>query len=123
MKNTQRSTRHTRSETRSLIHGATLTLAALVLAVTLAGGFVLTAPKPVQAQSCLSSSETRSLISSGQVMSFSSVQNIVRSRGFSEVASVSLCRGGSSYVYQVVAVRSSGQSARLTIDAVSGNVF
>ncbi|MBV6658323.1 MAG: hypothetical protein KI785_11210 [Devosiaceae bacterium] len=74
-------------------------------------------------QSCLSAAETRAAIASGQVMPLSSVASIARSRGYAQVASANVCSAGGTLVYQVVAIASSGASARLTIHGVSGAVL
>lgn len=76
-----------------------------------------------QAQGCLSSAQTRSLIASGQIVSLSSINAAARSRGYSQVASASVCGSSGRYTYNVVAVGSGGASARLTFDASSGRLL
>ena len=96
---------------------------ALLAAAALCALPGITVSPPAQAQSCLSAAETRQVIASGQVLPLAAIADIVRARGSVEIASVSLCTGGGAPAYAVVAVRGSGASARLTVDAVGGAVL
>lgn len=91
-----------------------LIAAAMVATALLAG------PGSPQAQSCLSASETRSAIASGQVVRLSVISSAARSAGFSQIGSAAVCGSPGNYVYRVVASSTSGSSARLTFDARSG---
>ena len=89
-------------------------LSACVLTLALA------AAVPAQAQSCLSASQTRSVIASGAVVPLSTISAAARASGFSQIGSAALCGSPGSYVYSVVASSANGSSARLTFDAASG---
>ncbi len=91
-----------------------LMAAALVVAAMIVGA---TSP---QAQSCLSASQTRSAIASGEVVRLSVITAAARSAGYSQVGSAAVCGSPGNYVYSVVASNASGGSARLTFDARSG---
>ncbi|MFK7791753.1 MAG: hypothetical protein AB8B88_03680 [Devosiaceae bacterium] len=75
---------------------------------------------PATAQSCLSASQTRSAIASGEVVQLSRITAAARSNGYSQIGSASVCGSPGSYVYVVVASTSNGSSARLTFNAASG---
>lgn len=74
----------------------------------------------VEAQSCLSGSQTRQVIASGAVVRLANIASAAQARGYTQLGSASLCGAPGSYVYVVVASTASGASARLTFDAASG---
>lgn len=84
---------------------------------------VLTPVTPALAQSCLSASQTRNAIYSGEVISLSRVSSAVRARGYSEISSANICQSGGRYVYTVIASTASGASARITVDAATGSIL
>lgn len=96
----------------------TLRFGLLAGLMALAIGFASTAP--VAAQSCLSASQTRSAIASGEVVRLSVITSAARSAGFSQVGSAAVCGSPGNYVYSVIASSPNGSSARLTFDARSG---
>jgi hypothetical protein len=89
-------------------------------AAVLAFGLMLSGASSVAAQSCLSASQTRSAIASGEVVRLSVITAAARSAGFSQVGSAAVCGSPGNYVYSVVASSPNGSSARLTFDARSG---
>lgn len=91
-----------------------------LIAALLAFGLALSGASPVVAQSCLSASQTRSAIASGEVVRLSVITSAARSAGFSQVGSAAVCGSPGNYVYSVVASSPNGSSARLTFDARSG---
>ncbi|MEQ8656172.1 MAG: hypothetical protein RIC24_02540 [Hyphomicrobiales bacterium] len=97
---------------------STRQLALLIGLMALAIGLVST--PQVSAQSCLSASQTRSAIASGEVVRLSVITAAARSAGFSQVGSAAVCGSPGNYVYSVVASSANGSSARLTFDARSG---
>lgn len=84
---------------------------------------MLLGPTIGQAQSCLSSAQTRQAIADGQIISLAQIQSAVRSRGYSELGSAQVCSSGGRLVYTVLANTSAGNSARLVLDAASGQVL
>lgn len=84
---------------------------------------VLTPIVPASAQSCLSASQTRNAIYSGDVISLSRVSSAVRARGYNEISSANICQSGGRYVYTVIASTASGASARITLDAATGSIL
>ena len=92
----------------------------LAACLTLAVVFVVPSVPTVQAQGCLSASQTRQVIASGAVVRLASIASAAQARGYSQLGSASLCGSPGSYVYVVVASTSGGASARLTFDAASG---
>ena len=102
---------------------ARLRLTGLALALALAVFGTLGAPAPAGAQSCLSAGQMRSAISSGQIGPLSTIRAAVRSRGYTELGSASVCQSGGRLVYTVVASSASGASARITLDARSGAIL
>lgn len=75
------------------------------------------------AQSCLSASQTRQVISNGEIVPLSSVRSAVRARGYNEVSSANVCQSGGIYVYTVIASTASGASARITVDGATGAIL
>jgi hypothetical protein len=94
-------------------------LSRLIAASLVAAAMIVGATSP-QAQSCLSASQTRSAIASGEVVRLSVITSAARSAGFSQIGSAAVCGSPGNYVYSVVASSASGSSARLTFDARSG---
>lgn len=84
---------------------------------------VLSPVKSSLAQSCLSASQTRQVISNGEIVSLSSVRSAVRARGYNEISSANVCQSGGRYVYTVIASTASGASARITVDGVTGSIL
>ena len=92
----------------------------LAVCLTLATALVVLPVPPVEAQGCLSASQTRQVIASGAVVRLASIASAAQARGYSQLGSASLCGSPGNYVYRVVASTSGGASARLTFDAASG---
>ena len=98
-------------------------VSALALAAALSlGGPVGLGTAPAQAQACLSQSDTRAAVESGQVIALSSVLGQIRdSVGGDILSSPSLCNLGGRLVY-LVNVLVDGQVMRLQIDAQTGAI-
>ncbi|MCB1508589.1 MAG: hypothetical protein KDI98_07550 [Hyphomicrobiaceae bacterium] len=93
--------------------------AALLSLCVLAGTFVVSGTAEA---ACLSDQQRLQAIQSGQLVSFSSVQSALASRGYTQIQSVRVCQGGSGYVYEVVAV-SGSRAARFVVDGRSGRIL
>jgi hypothetical protein len=72
------------------------------------------------AQACLSHTQTRQLISSGQIMPVAQVRAIVAAAGLGTVQSLHLCPYGNGFVYRLVAVDPAGRVSQLAVNARSG---
>lgn len=73
---------------------------------------------PAHAQNCLSQSEARAAVASGQAAPLSSFVGSLRSTG--QVVSSCLARSGGRLVYVVSIVQSNGQVTQVAIDAKTG---
>ena len=96
------------------------TLSALLLAAAL--GFGAAAPVPALADGCLSQSEVRAAVQSGQAIPLSSVIGQIRATVSGEIlSSPMLCDYGGRLVY-LVNVLAGGQVTRLQVDAQTGSI-
>jgi uncharacterized membrane protein YkoI len=75
-------------------------------------------PGTALAQGCLSQSEARQAVQSGEAISLSQVRGSLPG----DVVSAQLCRGGGGLVYVVNVLGEGGKVQRITIDARSGAV-
>lgn len=98
-------------------------VSALALAAALSlGGPASLGTGPALAQACLSQSDTRAAVESGQVIALSSVLGQIRdSVGGEILSSPALCTVGGRLVY-LVNVLVNGQVTRLQIDAQTGAI-
>jgi len=78
------------------------------------------------ARVCLSKSEQRAAISSGQAVTLAqairSARGTVRGRGAREVLNAKLCREEKGLVYLLTVLARDGKVTHLTVDATSGKV-
>ena len=86
----------------------------------------LSAHAEEQAQLCLSKSEQRAAISSGQAVTLAqairSARGSVRGRGSQEVVNAKLCREEKGLVYLLTVLSRDGKVTHMTVDATSGKV-
>jgi uncharacterized membrane protein YkoI len=93
-----------------------------VLAVTAALGLGAAVSAPALAEGCLSQSEVRAAVASGQAVPLSSVIGQIRATVGGEIlSSPMLCDYGGHLVY-LVNVLSGGQVTRLQVDAQTGTI-
>lgn len=79
-----------------------------------------------EAQVCLSKSEQRAAISTGQAVTLAqairSAHGSVRGHGSREVVNAKLCREEKGLVYLLTVLSRDGKVTRMTVDATSGKV-
>ena len=98
-------------------------LSATAVAFALFGAATAVANEP---RKCLSASEQRAAIATGQVIPLAaairSARGSVRGRGAREVVKARLCRRDGGLVYVLTVLARDGKVSRATIDAGSGRV-
>jgi uncharacterized membrane protein YkoI len=108
--------------TERMVRLATMTL---VLAAVSAA-WALPAQAADEARACLSKSEQRAAISSGQAVTLAqairSARGTVRGHGAREVVNAKLCREEKGLVYLLTVLSRDGKVTRTTVDATSGKV-
>ncbi len=79
-----------------------------------------------EARACLSKSEQRAAISSGQAVTLAqairSARGTVRGHGAREVVNAKLCREEKGLVYLLTVLSRDGKVTHMTVDATSGKV-
>jgi len=84
------------------------------------------APAAEDARACLSKSEQRAAISSGQAVTLAqairSARGTVRGHGAREVVNAKLCREEKGLVYLLTVLSRDGKVTHMTVDATSGKV-
>lgn len=102
-----------------------LSAIALVFAAVSAA-WALPAQAAEEARACLSKSEQRAAISSGQAVTLAqairSARGSVRGRGTREVVNAKLCREEKGLVYLLTVLSRDGKVTHMTVDATSGKV-
>ena len=87
---------------------------------------LVAAAHPVQAaeeaHACLSKSEQRTAISTGQAVTLAQAIRSVRGHGSREVVNAKLCREEKGLVYLLTVLSRDGKVTRMTVDATSGKV-
>ena len=99
------------------------------IAVALAAAFAawtLPAQAADEARGCLSKSEQRAAISTGQAVTLAqairSARGSVRGHGSREVVNAKLCREEKGLVYLLTVLARDGKVTHMTVDATSGKV-
>jgi uncharacterized membrane protein YkoI len=99
---------------------------AVVLIAAALVGWALPARAEDEAPVCLSKSEQRAAISSGQAVTLAqairSARGSVRGRGSREVVNAKLCREEKGLVYLLTVLSQDGKVTHMTVDATSGKV-
>ena len=109
-------------KTASMIRPA-LSAVALIGCLT---AWVIPASAAEEARVCLSKSEQRAAISSGQAVTLAqairSARGSVRGHGAREVLNAKLCREEKGLVYLLTVLARDGKVTHMTVDATSGKV-
>jgi len=104
----------------------TLTIAAMLIALSSAGPAVAAEHHVVRHRVCLSKAEQRAAIARGQAVTLAaairSVRGTVRGRGAREVVRARLCREPSGLVYVLTVLARNGRVTHVTVDASTGKV-
>ena len=99
------------------------TLLTIVLGITLLVAGVTGPDRTAQAAGCLSSSEARAAVQSGQALPLSQMLGRIRSAAGGEIVPPpQLCNQSGHLVY-IVNVLSGGKVTKLTVDAKSGSIL
>jgi uncharacterized membrane protein YkoI len=75
-----------------------------------------------EVHACLSKSEQRAAISTGQAVTLAQAIRSVRGHGSREVVNAKLCREEKGLVYLLTVLSRDGKVTRMTVDATSGKV-